>query len=241
MMDEGVLVLRRLFSICFILFAFTGCIVDENNNYGDYDEYYEHYEHTPDFSHYFIVLELDTSAAQNIHAATTHIADRLVAMGLTEAEARRPGRLTPNNQIRIIVPKGDIPDIEYIIDHITSPRLLIFRDETGNVLLTGTEVSHATATIVPDFAGVSHAQVNLYFTSEGTELFADATRTNIGRPIFIYMDDELLSSPIVNVPITDGIAVISGNFTHESAHRLASDINFGALPFNLAVVLVESR
>ncbi|NLB09305.1 MAG: protein translocase subunit SecF, partial [Clostridiales bacterium] len=49
----------------------------------------------------------------------------------------------------------------------------------------------------------------------------------------IYMDDQVISLPSVRVPILDGQAEISGNFTTESASELAQTINTGALPFAL--------
>ena len=47
------------------------------------------------------------------------------------------------------------------------------------------------------------------------------------------MDDIMLSAPKVDAEITDGNAVISGDFTAKEAQDLASKINAGALPFQL--------
>jgi protein-export membrane protein SecD len=47
------------------------------------------------------------------------------------------------------------------------------------------------------------------------------------------MDDTLLSAAVVNEQITDGSAVIEGNFTAEEVTTLADKINAGALPFAL--------
>ena len=47
------------------------------------------------------------------------------------------------------------------------------------------------------------------------------------------MDDIMLSAPKVEAEITDGNAVISGDFTAKEAQDLASKINAGALPFQL--------
>ena len=46
-----------------------------------------------------------------------------------------------------------------------------------------------------------------------------------------YMDDMLLSAPTVNSAITDGKAIISGDFDNESAETLAAQIRAGSLPF----------
>jgi len=94
---------------------------------------------------------------------------------------------------------------------------LIFEDEAGNILLTGEHVARASVQIMSFASGRSEIVVNLELTTEGTVLFAQATRDNIGRPIHIYVDGELVSSPIVNTVITDGTAIITGNFTSETA------------------------
>ena len=50
------------------------------------------------------------------------------------------------------------------------------------------------------------------------------------------MDDMLLSAPTVNSAITDGKAIISGDFDNESAETLAAQIRAGSLPFSLNIV-----
>jgi len=45
----------------------------------------------------------------------------------------------------------------------------------------------------------------------------------------------MISAPTVNEAITNGEAVISGNFTADSAKSLADKINSGALPFKLEI------
>ncbi len=43
----------------------------------------------------------------------------------------------------------------------------------------------------------------------------------------------MISAPSVNTAITDGSAVITGNFDQESSKKLADQINSGALPFKM--------
>ena len=43
-----------------------------------------------------------------------------------------------------------------------------------------------------------------------------------------------MSTASVNTAITDGKAIISGNFTQESVITMANQINSGALPFALS-------
>jgi protein-export membrane protein SecD len=72
--------------------------------------------------------------------------------------------------------------------------------------------------------------VSVRFTREGAELFAAITRANVGEPLAIFLDGELLSAPRINEPILGGTAVISGGFTPNEALELAQNLNLGALP-----------
>jgi preprotein translocase subunit SecD len=89
-------------------------------------------------------------------------------------------------------------------------------------------------------------EVVLEFNDQGGELFAQLTRdiAGTGRSIGIFLDDNLISAPVVDVQyaatgITGGSAVISGNFTAESARDLEIQLRGGALP--LPVKVVENR
>ena len=98
-------------------------------------------------------------------------------------------------------------------------------------LLTGANVKKATAASVEQ----NNYVVDLEFDDTGAKLFADATKTYLNKYIGIYMDDELISAPVVKSEITDGKAQISsdGGFTMDEVIDLASKINAGALPFSL--------
>jgi len=58
----------------------------------------------------------------------------------------------------------------------------------------------------------------------------------VGKPIAIFLDNQLVTAPIVNEPILDGRAQISGNFTADEATQLAIQLNAGALPVPVAVI-----
>lgn len=110
-----------------------------------------------------------------------------------------------------------------------------------NVLIEGKDIIKATveqqaAKGSDDFStgsGKLEYVVSLKFNDEGKEKFAQATRDNVNSYISIWMDDVMISAPKVNQVITDGKAVITGNFTADSAKSLADKINSGALPFKL--------
>ncbi len=105
--------------------------------------------------------------------------------------------------------------------------------ETG---LTGKHIKKSTVVFDPNTGA---PQVSLQFTDEGARLFEDITSRNRGKPVAIYLDQFILSAPVVQQTITDGNAVISGGFTTDQAKQLSVAINSGALP--LPIQLVEQR
>lgn len=163
---------------------------------------------------------LDSLIEGTISIMRTRLSDK----GYTEATVTKQG----NDRIRIEIP--DVQDPNEVLDIIGTPAKLEFRTTDGTVVLTGDEVKSATA--VTDAAG-SQYKVQLILNDSGKESFAKATSENIGKPISIYLDDDEISSPTVNSAITQGEAVIEGNFTLEYARELASLIQSGALPLDI--------
>lgn len=74
------------------------------------------------------------------------------------------------------------------------------------------------------------------FDKEGAKLFGEATSANVGKPLIIVIDDQAVSAPIVQGPIMDGNAVITGNFTAKEAQDLAVLLRSGALPVSFEVM-----
>jgi preprotein translocase subunit SecD len=88
--------------------------------------------------------------------------------------------------------------------------------------------------------------VALRFDQKGGELFADLTKklAGTGRTIGIFLDNELISSPVVgiehaNTGITGGSAIIQGRFTAQEANDLGVQLRGGSLP--VPVEIAERR
>ncbi|MBP9822492.1 MAG: protein translocase subunit SecD [Candidatus Pacebacteria bacterium] len=79
-------------------------------------------------------------------------------------------------------------------------------------------------------------QVSLQLNDEGKKLFGQITQTNLGKTVAIYLDGLPISTPTVQSAITDGNAVISGNFTPADAKTLVERLNSGALPVPIQLV-----
>jgi len=102
--------------------------------------------------------------------------------------------------------------------------------------LTGADLERASV----DFDQTTGKPVvSLKFTKEGGDKFEKITERNIGKPVAILLDTELISSPIVQEKISGGSAQISGDFTIEETKKLVIQLNAGALP--LPIALVEER
>jgi len=82
-------------------------------------------------------------------------------------------------------------------------------------------------------------EVSLSMNSEGAGIWAgmttDAARDN-NRQIAIALDNEVVSAPSVNVPITGGATSISGSFTVAEASDLASILEVGKLPADVQII-----
>ena len=107
--------------------------------------------------------------------------------------------------------------------------------ETG---LTGKNLENAQVVFANQ--GISEPQVSIKFDEEGTRLFAEITKRNIGKPLAIFLDGELQSAPTVQTEITNGEAVITGNFTPEEATEQVRRLNEGALPVPLELISQQS-
>ncbi|MDQ5955361.1 MAG: preprotein translocase subunit SecD [Patescibacteria group bacterium] len=86
----------------------------------------------------------------------------------------------------------------------------------------------------------SSPTVLVNFNDDGSKLFSDITKAHVGRELGIFLDGKLLSAPVIQEEIDNGSAVISGNFTAQSAKDLATNLNLGALPVPITLTSTES-
>lgn len=145
---------------------------------------------------------------------------------------------------RIIIELPGIQDTNEAIKIIGQTAQLVFAESLGEgedaslspTDLSGADLKRARVAFDPNTGSPG---VSLEFTKEGGEKFASITERNIGRPVAIILDGEIISVPVVQDKITGGTAQISGNFTTEEVENLVTQLNAGALP--LEVRLVEQR
>jgi preprotein translocase subunit SecD len=73
------------------------------------------------------------------------------------------------------------------------------------------------------------------FNDEGAKLFEQITQRNLGKPLGIFLDNQPISTPIVQAVIS-GNGEITGRFTLDEAKNLAIEMNAGALPVPVKVI-----
>jgi preprotein translocase subunit SecD len=95
---------------------------------------------------------------------------------------------------------------------------------TGKYLLPNSYVDVNTQTGEP--------VVVFEFDETGGILFAQITGRLVGEPLGIFLDNELISAPIVQTQISGGSGIIEG-LTYDEARILSSQLNGGALPLPL--------
>ncbi len=99
--------------------------------------------------------------------------------------------------------------------------------------LTGQYITGAQLTFDPT---TNAPQVSITFNSQGATLFQQITAANVGKPLAIFLDGQLIEAPTVEQAISGGQAVISGGFTVAAAQQLVQRFNAGALPAPITLV-----
>jgi len=159
---------------------------------------------------------------------TIHKMQKRVENHSTEAEVYQEGV----NRINIDIPNVKDPNV--VLEALGKAGSLTFEDPNGKVVIDGKDIASAQAVTQQSQTGKMEHVVKLTLNGSGSKKFANATKEFVGKAISIIYDGETVSSPVVQSEITDGVAIISGNFqTFEEADELASVIRIGALPLEL--------
>lgn len=160
---------------------------------------------------------------------------RVNAFGVSEPIVQTEG------QDKLIVELPGINDTQKAIDLIGQTPVLEFAlvTEVGTTTslmpteLTGKYIK--TARVEYD-GQTGRPQIGLVFTDDGSKLFADITKNNIGKPLAILLDGQVISAPVIQSEIVGGQAQITGSFSIQEANELSRSLKYGALPVAIELI-----
>jgi preprotein translocase subunit SecD len=175
---------------------------------------------------------------------------RVDALGTTEPNIQRQGA------DRILVQVPGLQDPQRLKDILGRTAKLEFRmladSPTGDVDLlpsrdSGGQRVPVERRVIVEGGDLVDAQpafdqrsnepiVNFRFNIRGAQRFGQVTTENVGRPLAIVLDNEVISAPRILSPITGGSGQISGRFTVQQANDLSVLLRAGALPAKLTIV-----
>ena len=176
--------------------------------------------------------ELDNSeiSFEDALEATRTRLYNMITQDYTEAQVS----IQQGNRIRVEVP--DVSDPEQIFDSIGKPAKLEFKLENSvgaDALLTGSNINNVYASYNSQ---EGEWGVSVVFDAEGKEIFAKATSEHVGESLYIFVNNELISSPTIKEAISGGSTFISGSYTQESAEQFATQIMSGTFSVNLSLL-----
>lgn len=179
---------------------------------------------------------------QALDSSKSVIERRVNYYGLNEpvVQASRVGE-----DYRIIVELPGVKDKDKAIAEIGQTAKLEFREwistqsadfsfsntrETG---VSGRDLKKAAVEFDPN---TGSPYVAIDFTSEGGKKFAELTTRLVNQRMPIFLDEKIISDPVVQEPITGGQGRITGQFTVDEARKFARQLNAGALPVPIKVL-----
>lgn len=159
--------------------------------------------------------------------AASAIRSRIDIIGVSEPEIT----VEPPNRIRVQL--AGVKDPKKARELIGKPAQLSFRDPSGkNILLKGSELRPNGAKV--DYNERMEPVVVLQL--KDAKKFEQITRKYLGQTMPIFLDETMLSAPIIKEPIPGGIATIDGQRSVEEAQQLVDLLNAGALPIKVKEV-----
>lgn len=158
--------------------------------------------------------------------------ERANKLGTSEPEVTTEG----TNRIRLKL--AGVTDEKTVRQTMQEPASLTFRSKDGTETAPDqyNKIEMIGTDFAPNGAKLEFGQMNEPLVSikvNNKEKFAEVTKRLLGQPLAIFMNEELVSDPVVQAVLTDGSAQISVGGDLDKAKELRDKINLGALPLNL--------
>jgi zinc-ribbon domain/Tetratricopeptide repeat len=128
------------------------------------------------------------------------------------------------------VAQGEIINTDF--DHTYLPQA---HGQVWHTVITNAEM--ASSIVTKD--GIGQDIIAFSLTEAGTKIFYQHTSTHIGSYLGIVMDKIVVSVPIIQSAISDGRAVIKGNFTKDEMDNFAVYIRMPPLPMPIIVTEIS--
>lgn len=150
--------------------------------------------------------------------------------------------IQPEGEDRLVIEIPEETDVKKAVDLIRQTAYLEFKEsyfdnvektQKWRTVLDGTAIKSAAA----EFRMSGQPLVTFTLHNEAAREFAQITQRNVGKPLGIFFDGELIDAPNVKETIPGGQGTISGgSMTLEDCQRLAVLLNAGALPVEVEVL-----
>ncbi|WP_082034027.1 protein translocase subunit SecD [Cohnella kolymensis] len=187
-----------------------------------------------------------TVTPESLNKTAMSLEDRANRTGVAEPEVTTEGK--DRIRLRIAVDTGKTPQerdqaIQKVRDLMKKPADLQFRSATGcadgsfcKPELLGNDFVEGAAKV--EFNDLNQPLVAIKVKDK--QKFAEISTRLVGKQLAIFLDDKLLSAPVVQQPLTTGTATITGQESRQEAQDLADIINLGALPLKLTEKYTQS-
>jgi len=190
--------------------------------------------------------QVDFSERDSVMAGLRDVIERRVNLfGVSEPHVVSAKE---GDSYRLIVELAGIKDVGEAIKMIGETPFLDFREVIIDQQLTADNQqqiqfipTNLTGRYVKgaqlDFDQTTGApKVNIQFNDEGAKIFEELTVRNVGKPLAIFLDNNLIEMPVVQEKISGGRAQITGKFTRDEAKKMVERFNAGALPAAIKII-----
>lgn len=179
---------------------------------------------------------------------------RVNLFGVSEpiVQVEKASSITGREDNQLLVDLPGVTDINQAVSLIGKTPLLEFKIATplpkvGNAtttdvtfLETGLTGSLLERSEVVFDQNTGTPIISLQFNGQGADLFAKITKENTGKVLAIFLDNQIISAPVIREEITGGKAQINGSFKPDEARTLVRNLNYGALPVPIELVSTQS-
>lgn len=172
-----------------------------------------------------VLYEAEEKVDTTVLKDTAHaLSKRIDSLGVREPS------ITVESPNRIRVQLAGVKDQDHAREILKKQAMLTFRDPSGQeVLLSGKDLKAGGAKV--NYNDQNKPVVVLQ-VKDASKL-ASVTQRFKGQKMPIYLDDNMLSDPIINDVITDGSAIITGQRSITETKDLVDLLNAGAVPVKL--------